>query len=284
MMKKTIKGTAYLLMTLIFSLQSCSSDDNAYADSDPQPNSGIVQLANNAALGSILTDSNGKTLYIFSKDTKANSECLGGCLDAWPIFYSQNLTTSTGLDASDFATITRADGELQTTYKGWPLHYFANDNAAGDTNGDDVANVWYVAKPDYSLMYAKAQLVGHDGNNYTSTYDLGDEETSYIINVNGKTMYTFSNDTNNTNNFTSSDFSNNVVWPIVEITLDQIPSILENNDFGTIDVHGRTQLTYRGWPLYYFGQDTVRGDNKGISFPAPGVWPVANVNSAIAPN
>ncbi|AXG72141.1 secreted repeat-containing protein [Kordia sp. SMS9] len=270
-------------MTFMLILQSCSSDDGeAYAD--PQTNASSVQLSDNTALGTILTDADGKTLYFFSKDTKDTSQCLGGCLDAWPIFYTQNITTSTGLEVSDFATITRADGELQTTYKGWPLHYFANDNEAGDTNGEDIGNVWYVAKPDYSLMYAKAQLVGHDGNNYMSTYALGDEETSYIVSVNGRTIYTFSNDKNNTNNFTSADFSNNAVWPIVEITLDQIPSILQNSDFGTIDVNGRTQLTYRGWPLYYFGEDAARGDNKGVSFPAPGVWPIANVNIEIAPN
>ncbi len=59
--------------------------------------------------------------------------------------------------------------------------------------------------------------------------------------------------------------------------------ISQKNDFGKIDVYGRTQLTYKGWPLYYFGQDSVRGDNKGISFPAPGVWPIANENTPVAP-
>ena len=243
-----------------------------------------VQLSTDSELGSILTDSDGNTLYFFSKDTKDTSVCLGGCADIWPIFYSGDLVVGSGLNAADFATITRTDGELQTTYKGWPLYYYSSDNVAGDTNGEDVNNVWYVAKPDYSLMYAKAQLVGHDGNNYTSNYTVGDEETSYIVDIDGRTLYTFMNDSNNTNNFTNPDFSNNGVWPIAEITLDQIPSILNNGDFGTIDVYGRTQLTYKGWPLYYFGQDAVRGDNKGISFPAPGVWPIANVNTTTAPN
>ena len=54
-------------------------------------------------------------------------------------------------------------------------------------------------------------------------------------------------------------------------------------DLRGIDVYGKTQLTYKGWPLYYFGQDANRGDNKGISFPAPGVWPIANTETTIAP-
>ena len=29
----------------------------------------------------------------------------------------------------------------------WPLYYFANDAAPGDTNGQDVGDVWYVVSP-----------------------------------------------------------------------------------------------------------------------------------------
>ena len=32
----------------------------------------------------------------------------------------------------------------------------------------------------------------------------------------------------------------------------QFQVFLEISDFGTINVHGRTQLTYKGWPLYLF--------------------------------
>ncbi|TYP99288.1 putative lipoprotein with Yx(FWY)xxD motif [Tenacibaculum adriaticum] len=282
-MKKTIKKTAYLFMVFMMILQSCSNDDNNDPIPSPPADVATVKLTTNSTLGSILTDSEGKTLYFYSKDTKDTSECLGGCIDLWPVFYSENLVADNGLNANDFKTITRTDGVKQTTYKGWPLYYFDNDNIAGDINGENVNNIWFTAKPDYSLMYVKAQLKGHDGNNYTSNYTVGDEETSYIVDIEGRTLYSFINDTNNTNTFTTSDFSNNSVWPIAEITLDKIPSILNGDDFGTIDVFGRTQLTYKGWPLYYFGQDTERGDNKGVSFPAPAVWPIANINIDIAP-
>jgi predicted lipoprotein with Yx(FWY)xxD motif len=284
-MKKAIKKSAYLFLIFMAMLQSCSDDNgDSYVEPEPEPTLETVKLSTDAVLGSILTDSEGKTLYFFSKDTKETSRCVDGCVDIWPIFYSENLVLDNRLDINDFNTITRTDGELQTTYKGWPLYYYYDDNTAGDTNGEKVNNVWFAAKPDYSLMYANAQLQGHDGNNYTSAYTVGDEETSYIVDIEGRTLYTFSNDTNNTNNFTAPDFSNNGVWPIAEITLDEIPSILNKDDFGTIDVYGRTQLTYKGWPLYYFGQDTARGDNKGVSFPAPGVWPIANVNTEMAPS
>ena len=268
-----------LIFAFISTLISCSSDDD---NTTVEPIANVVRLADDATHGSIITDAGGMTLYFFSKDAKQTSECLDGCLDVWPIFYDANITVDDGLSVSDFATITRTDGTKQTTYQGWPLYYFTNDAAEGDTNGDNVNNVWFVAKPDYSLMYVVSQLVGHDGLNYTNEYIEGDGSTSYITDINGITLYTFINDTNGVNNFTAPDFSNNGVWPIAEISLDRIPSILNNSDFDTIDVFGRTQLTYKGWPLYYFGQDTERGDNKGISFPSPGVWPIANVETEVA--
>ena len=263
-------------------LVSCSDNDDDIVIDTPVTDTSNIRLAANATFGSILTDGDGNSLYFFSKDTKDNSVCVDGCAGSWPAYHNDDISVGAGLDSNDFATITRTDGTMQTTYKGWPLYYFANDAAAGDTNGDGVGGVWFIAK-DYSVMYANAQLVGNDGNNYLEDYTVGDGATSYIVSFAGRTMYTFINDTDGTNNFTAADFSNNGAWPIVEIGADEIPSILDSADFGVIDVFGRNQLTYKGWPLYYFGQDTVRGDNKGVSVPNPGVWPIANVNTVSAP-
>lgn len=264
----------------LFTITSCNDNDDTIYEIEETIN---IALSTDATLGNILVDANGNSLYFFSKDTKVTSNCNDGCLDNWPAFYVENIEVGSGLDANDFSTITRTDGAKQTTYKNWPLYSFANDNASGDTNGDGVAGVWFIAKPDYSIMYANAQLIGNDGENYLGDYTLGDATTSYFVSISGRTMYTFMNDANNKNNFTNSDFSNNAAWPIVEVSLDKIPSTLNIADFGTIDVFGKTQLTYKGWPLYYFGQDTERGDNKGISVPNPGVWPIVNKNITVAP-
>lgn len=274
------KNRLLLGLSTIILLTFISCDDNDGYDVDE--NTVNVKLSSNTTLGSVLVDGEGNSLYFFSKDTKETSNCNDGCLASWPIFYDATINVGEGLDINDFSTITRADGAKQTTYKNWPLYYFANDNTAGDTNGDAVGGVWFIAKPDYSLMYANAQLVGNDGKNYLGDYTEGEGETSYFVSLSGRTMYSFINDANNTNNFTASDFGNNGSWPIVEITLDQIPSTLSSANFGTIDVFGKTQLTYKGWPLYYFGADTERGDNKGVSVPNPGVWPIVNKNITAA--
>ena len=74
--------------------------------------------------------------------------------------------------------------------------------AAGQTGGNGIRNVWYVAKPDYSLMVASAQLVGLDGKNYTSAYVEGTGNTRYFTDAAGRTLYIFTNDKKDTNTFT----------------------------------------------------------------------------------
>ncbi|MGS2741023.1 COG4315 family predicted lipoprotein [Sinomicrobium sp. M5D2P17] len=283
-----MKKACFLLTAVVFTFYSCSSDDDSSSDPDPDPIENNIGLTENSEHGTILTDSEGKTLYFFSDDAREASTCTAGCLSVWPVFYAEDITVDEGLDADDFTIITREDGEKQTTYKGWPLYYFANDSDTGDVNGDGVNEIWYVAKPDYSLMYVHAQLVGHDGKNYiideNGAYVEGDGDSFYITDAEGNTLYAFVPDTRDNNTYTNEDFSNDAIWPIFHIDLDRLPSILNADDFNTISVHGeRDQLSYKGWPMYYFGQDEAKGDNKGISFPRPGLWPILNTESTEAP-
>jgi predicted lipoprotein with Yx(FWY)xxD motif len=109
-----------------------------------------VSLAD-SKLGKILVDAQGKTLYIFTPDgTSGKSVCTDKCLASWPALTSDATPTlGTGLDAGDFASITRADtGAKQVTFYGMPLYYFAGDKAAGDTNGQGLNSKWYVIGAD----------------------------------------------------------------------------------------------------------------------------------------
>jgi len=132
-------------------------------------------------------------------------------------------------------------------------------------------------------MVASAQLVGLDGKNYTGAYVEGAGNTRYFTDAAGRTLYGFTNDSQNTNTFTQPDFSNDGAWPIFHVDIDRLPTGMNASDFGEIDVHGRMQLTYKGWPIYYFGQDAARGDNKGVSVPVPGKWPVITADTGPAP-
>jgi predicted lipoprotein with Yx(FWY)xxD motif len=286
-MKYQFKIAAFVAMCLIASvISSCSKDDNtSNPPVDNTPKGTSVKLASSTKFGSIMTDSLGKSLYFFSLDANGTSGCTGDCIAAWPVFYKEHLTIDTSLKAADFGVITRADGSKQTTYKGWPLYYYVGDAKAGDITGDALNNVWFIAKPDYTVMLANTQLVGNDGVQYNSQLQPGQGVTQYITDAYGRTLYAFAHDHNNTNVYTKADFSNNATWPIYEVdSIKNVPSILDKASFGKINVFGKIQLVYKGWPLYYFGPDAqTRGNTKGVSVPTPGVWPYVNLNTAAAP-
>jgi predicted lipoprotein with Yx(FWY)xxD motif len=90
-------------------------------------------------LGQILVDSQGRTLYLFKKDTTATSTCSGACAAAWPpIRATGQPTAGTGVNASLLGTSPRSDGEPQVTYNGHPVYLFVKDEKPGDTNGEEV--------------------------------------------------------------------------------------------------------------------------------------------------
>lgn len=105
-----------------------------------------VKVAKDEKAGSYLTDAKGMALYTFKKDTAGKSACAGECVAKWPIYYREKVGADAKM-AADFGTITRDDGQKQTTYKGMPLYYFAADKAAGDVKGQGVKDVWYLAAP-----------------------------------------------------------------------------------------------------------------------------------------
>jgi predicted lipoprotein with Yx(FWY)xxD motif len=112
-----------------------------------------VQLATNDTYGSILTDAQGRSLYMFDNDTTSKSTCNAGCAPTWPALTVTGQTTGGGgVDAALLGTTTRDDGTTQVTYNGHPVYTYAGDNAAGDTNGEGIGDVWH-------LVSAKGEAV-----------------------------------------------------------------------------------------------------------------------------
>jgi predicted lipoprotein with Yx(FWY)xxD motif len=88
-----------------------------------------------------LSDIRGRTLYALSADTLGGSgtnpvsACTGTCLDAFRPFAPGEVYPVTGLEPHDLALFFRADGTLQTSYKGAPLYLAKGDLHAGQQNG-----------------------------------------------------------------------------------------------------------------------------------------------------
>ncbi|MGC4948848.1 hypothetical protein ACLQ2N_21940 [Streptomyces sp. DT224] len=102
--------------------------------------------------GKMLVDQKGRTLYLFEKDAKSKSQCKGDCAKAWPPFIAESTPTAgNGLKKDLLKTTKRDDGAKQVTYNGHPLYRFADDQKAGETNGQDVdafGAKWFVVGPD----------------------------------------------------------------------------------------------------------------------------------------
>jgi predicted lipoprotein with Yx(FWY)xxD motif/plastocyanin len=106
-----------------------------------------VNIASKTGIGSYLVDSKGLSLYYTMRDSPGVSNVPDNLLTTWIPFYVSNIVVPSSLNASDFGTITRSNGQQQTTFRGYPLYYYVGDKAAGDTNGQGIGGVWYVVTP-----------------------------------------------------------------------------------------------------------------------------------------
>jgi predicted lipoprotein with Yx(FWY)xxD motif len=105
-----------------------------------------VQVASSPQYGSILVDSQGKTLYLFEQDTSKTSACTGSCIAIWPALTATGSPTAgAGLNASLLGTATQADGSSQVTYNGHLLYLFSGDAKAGDVTGQGVEDFFVVS-------------------------------------------------------------------------------------------------------------------------------------------
>ncbi len=108
-----------------------------------------VAVTEGDTLGEFLVDAEGMTLYLFTNDSENTSNCYDGCAASWPpLLTDGEPEAGDGVDATLLGTTARTDGTTQVTYNGLPLYFFASDQSAGDTTGQEVGGVWYVVSPE----------------------------------------------------------------------------------------------------------------------------------------
>jgi len=105
--------------------------------------SATVIATENAELGTILTTSDGYTLYVFDNDSEGVSACTGSCADLWPPLTAAGTPTAGDGVSGTLDVITRDDGSMQVTLDGQPLYLYSGDAAPGDTTGDGFGGVWH---------------------------------------------------------------------------------------------------------------------------------------------
>ncbi|MEK6271933.1 MAG: hypothetical protein AABM42_04715 [Actinomycetota bacterium] len=148
-------------VTVLVLLAGCGGDDSSpsYGDSGSSRSTGAssgggaatVAVADNPQLGEILVDGEGRTLYLFEKDESNASNCNGECAKVWPPYTTKGgPKAGEGADAAKPGTLKRDDGSTQVTYNEAPLYLYANDNQAGEANGNELDQFgaeWYALHP-----------------------------------------------------------------------------------------------------------------------------------------
>ena len=138
-------------------LAACSSGNAATGNTSTNPpapaaSSGAATSTSadlstaQSSLGTILVDSKGRTVYLFTQDSNdpAKSTCDTGCDSVWPpVMAPAGTPNVSGVDSSKIGTVTRSDGGKQLTYNGWPLYEFEGDSAGGDVKGENMQGSWF---------------------------------------------------------------------------------------------------------------------------------------------
>jgi predicted lipoprotein with Yx(FWY)xxD motif len=160
-----LQGVGAIAMTALV-LTACSGSQASGATAPQSSLSGPARTVDVATsgLGSILVDSQGRTLYLFTKDTGTQSECTGACASSWPpLVETGKPTVGSGADASMVGTTMRSDGTSQVTYNGHPLYLFSGDQQAGTTNGEGLTAFgasWFAVSPAGDQVAGQASNPG----------------------------------------------------------------------------------------------------------------------------
>jgi predicted lipoprotein with Yx(FWY)xxD motif len=168
----TFLATAAVVLLSAVAVAGCGGG-GASAQAAPKTASrqpATVGVANNSKLGKILVDSQGRTLYLFQKDSGTTSSCTGPCAVQWPpLRVNGQPTVGSGVNASMVGTTTRTDGNPQVTYNGHPLYRYAGDSNPGDTNGQGLTAFgggWFALSPAGNQVSGQGSNSGGGGYGY----------------------------------------------------------------------------------------------------------------------
>ncbi len=160
-LKRLFLGTSMLIIALI--VVACGNS-GSYSNTSTGSSSGstttssapIINTATATVNGqsvSILTNAQGMTLYYFKPDTATTSACTGACIGNWPplLFTGSGTPSSASSLPGTLSVVTDANGQ-QVEYNGHPLYTFVKDTAPGQTNGEGIKGVWFVATTTLSAQ------------------------------------------------------------------------------------------------------------------------------------
>lgn len=135
------------------SSSSSSSSSSSASESASGPAGPATIKVATTSLGKVLSDDQGRVLYMFDADKDGDSTCYDQCAAAWPPLLTAGAPKAgDGTDDGLLGTTNRTDGTTQVTYNKLPLYYFTPDKAPGDVKGQGVKTVWWVVSADGKVI------------------------------------------------------------------------------------------------------------------------------------
>jgi predicted lipoprotein with Yx(FWY)xxD motif len=135
-----------------------TSTDGSTTSTSSESGGAVTVAIAETRLGDTLVDAQGKTLYLFENDSDNKSVCNAGCDSTWPpLVVTGTVVVGDGLTESMFTTFPRDDGTMQVSVNGHPLYTYGPDAKPGDTNGQDVGDVWYAVGTNGQKIEGEAE-------------------------------------------------------------------------------------------------------------------------------
>ncbi|MGH8986479.1 MAG: hypothetical protein ACRDY6_21780 [Acidimicrobiia bacterium] len=144
------------MVGLMMALAACGDDSSDDAGNDsPDTTTTTAEgpatvTVGDTALGEVLVDTDGKTLYLFTNDQGTTTGASADLQQAWPpltVEAEDDVVGGEGVDEALLGTAEQADGRIWVTYNGHLLYRFSGDAAAGDTTGQGLGDVWFAVTP-----------------------------------------------------------------------------------------------------------------------------------------
>jgi predicted lipoprotein with Yx(FWY)xxD motif len=158
-MKRGIFASVAICAVIALIAAGCGGTSKPKASTVSNAISPATIKVQSTKLGDVLADAQGRTLYLFEKDTSATSTCTGGCVAAWPPEITRGTPKAeAGASAAMLAEHSRSGGLTQVVYNGHPLYRYSGDTKAGETAGQGLKQFgaeWYVVSPSGSKVETK---------------------------------------------------------------------------------------------------------------------------------
>ena len=157
--------SVFIAMFITACSGSTTSGGGSYGSNSTNPpapttgggsSSAVIQTATvtvKAQSKTVLTNAQGRTLYYFTADSAAQSTCSSSCARMWPplLFAGSGGPSSLTPLAGKLSLQMDANGS-QVDYNGHPLYTFSGDTAPGQTKGEGLFGMWFVATPNLSVQ------------------------------------------------------------------------------------------------------------------------------------